>query len=91
MALHGAYGHGADILWSWQREARSRCIYLVHGGLDWMFPVKVARVAAETLRDAGADIHYREIEDLSHTYAQEENANILDWSWGHLERTSPRE
>lgn len=174
VALHGAYGHGADFLWSWQREARSRrlilmaptslgstwsfngpdvdasslssmleyvrenwCvdperilltglsdgatyallhglreespytvlapmsgvlhpanlangnverakgkrIYLVHGALDWMFPVAVARVAVELLRGAGADLHYQEVEDLSHTYAREENARVLDWSW----------
>ena len=179
VALHGAYGHGADFLWTWQREARSRrlilmaptshgstwsfngpdvdesslasmlkyvCenwrvdperilltglsdgatytllhglrenspytvlapmsgvlhpanlvngnverakgrrIYLVHGALDWMFPVQVARVAVELLRGAGADLRYQEVEDLSHTYAREENARVLDWSWGDLER-----
>ncbi len=175
VALHGAYGHGADFLWSWQREARSRRlilmaptsvgstwsfngpdvdasslasmleyvrenwrvdperilltglsdgatytllhglreqspytvlapmsgvlhpanlvngnvgrakgrrIYLVHGALDWMFPVEVARLAVELLESAGADLHYQEVEDLSHTYAREENACVLDWSWG---------
>ncbi|MBW2697846.1 MAG: phospholipase [Deltaproteobacteria bacterium] len=179
VALHGAYGHGADFLWSWQREARSRRlillaptsrgstwsfngpdvdapalasmlsyvrkhwrvdpermlltgisdgatytllnglraespytvlapisgvlhptnlengnverskgrrIYLVHGALDWMFPVEIARHAAEILRSAGTDLRYQEVEDLSHTYPREENASILDWSWGDLER-----
>jgi len=179
VALHGAYGHGAEFLWTWQREARSRRmllmaptsrgttwsfngpdidapaldsmlryvrenwqvdperilltglsdgatytllhglreespytvlaplsgvlhpanlvngnveraegrrIYLVHGALDWMFPVQVARVAAEMLKGAGADLRYREIEDLSHTYAREENACILEWSWGDRDR-----
>jgi phospholipase/carboxylesterase len=178
VALHGAYGHGADFLWTWQREARSRRlilmaptsrgstwsfngpdvdapalasmlsyvqknwqvdperilltglsdgatyallhglreespytvlapisgvlhptnlengnvarasgrrIYLVHGALDWMFPVQTARRTAEILKGAGADLHYREVEDLSHAYPREENASILDWSWGDLE------
>ena len=62
-------------------RARRRRIYLVHGALDWMFPVQTARVAAEILESAGADLHYREIADLSHTYPREENASILDWSF----------
>ncbi len=179
VALHGAYGHGAEFLWSWQREARSRRlillaptsrgstwsfngpdvdapalasmlnyvqqnwridpgrilltgisdgatytllhglrerspytvlapisgvlhpmnlangnveraqgrrIYLVHGALDWLFPVQIAREAAKILKGAGADLRYREVEDLSHTYPREENASILDWSWEDLGR-----
>ncbi len=65
-------------------RSRGRRIYLTHGALDWMFPIQVARHAAELLRDAGAELHYQEVEDLSHTYPREENANILDWSWGNL-------
>jgi len=60
-------------------RARGRRIYLVHGGLDWMFPVQLARSAAATLRAAGADLVYREIEDLSHTYPRDENPAILRW------------
>lgn len=60
-------------------RARGRRIYLVHGALDWMFPVEVARMARDELEKAGADLVYREIEDLSHTYPREENARILDW------------
>ncbi len=60
-------------------HARGRRIYLVHGALDWMFPVFSARMARDTLEAAGADLAYREIEDLSHTYPREENANILAW------------
>ncbi len=60
-------------------RARGRRIYLVHGALDWMFPVAIARMADEELRKAGAEVTYREIEDLSHTYAREENARILEW------------
>ncbi len=54
-------------------------IYLMHGALDWMFPVDVARSARDALRAAGATVEYREIDDLSHTYPTEENPRILDW------------
>jgi phospholipase/carboxylesterase len=54
-------------------------VYLVHGSLDWMFPVEVARMACDTLTAAGADVTFREIADLSHTYPVEENARILEW------------
>jgi phospholipase/carboxylesterase len=54
-------------------------IYLVHGRLDWMFPVQVARHTSEALSAAGAKVTYREIDDLSHTYPREINAEI--WRW----------
>jgi phospholipase/carboxylesterase len=54
-------------------------IFLVHGRLDWMFPVQVARHTKEALSAAGADVTYREIEDLSHCYPREMNAEILKW------------
>ena len=54
-------------------------IYLVHGALDWMFPVEIARMARDALRATGADVIYREIADLSHTYPREENMRILEW------------
>lgn len=54
-------------------------IYLMHGVLDWMFPIDMARSAAQTLSAAGARVEYREIDDLSHTYPQEENPKIADW------------
>jgi phospholipase/carboxylesterase len=54
-------------------------IFLVHGRLDWMFPVQVARHTRQALSAAGADVTYREIEDLSHTYPREINAQILQW------------
>ena len=60
-------------------RARSRPIYLIHGALDWMFPVHTARMAREALQTAGARLVYREVEDLSHTYPRDENAKILDW------------
>jgi len=60
-------------------RARGRPIYLVHGALDWMFPVQTARMARQALEAAGARLVYREIEDLSHTYPRDENPRILDW------------
>jgi phospholipase/carboxylesterase len=60
-------------------RAAGRRIYLVHGALDWMFPVQIARAASEELERAGADLTYREIPDLSHTYARDENDGILSW------------
>jgi phospholipase/carboxylesterase len=60
-------------------RARGRPIYLIHGGLDWMFPVQTARMAREALLGAGASLVYREIDDLSHTYPRDENSRILDW------------
>jgi phospholipase/carboxylesterase len=54
-------------------------VYLVHGRLDWMFPVQVARQTREVLSAAGADVTYREIDDLSHCYPREINAVILNW------------
>ncbi len=54
-------------------------IYLVHGRLDWMFPVQVARQTRQLLSAAGAEVSYREIDDLSHCYPREINAAILGW------------
>jgi phospholipase/carboxylesterase len=61
------------------QRARGRPIYLIHGALDWMFPVATAQLTRQTLLAAGAWLVYREIEDLSHTYPRDENAKILDW------------
>src|SRR6202521_18965 len=57
-------------------------IYLVHGRLDWMFPVQVARQTQAALSAAGADVIYRELDDLSHCYPREMNAPILNWLAG---------
>jgi phospholipase/carboxylesterase len=57
-------------------------VYLVHGALDWMFPVQVARTASRVLSAAGARVRYRELGDLSHTYPAEENDLIIDWLHG---------
>jgi phospholipase/carboxylesterase len=54
-------------------------IHIVHGALDWMFEVSLARQARKTLAAAGARVTYREIDDLSHCYPREVNVPILDW------------
>lgn len=54
-------------------------IHVTHGRLDWMFPVEVARHASDALRKAGADVTYREIDDLSHCYPREINDELLGW------------
>ena len=64
------------------QRARGRPIYVIHGRLDWMFPVQAARMGREALETAGARLVYREIEDLSHTYPRDENPRILDWLAG---------
>lgn len=54
-------------------------IYIAHGARDWMFPVEVARRAGQALAAAGANLSYREIDDLSHCYPREINATLLAW------------
>lgn len=54
-------------------------IYLVHGTLDWMFSIQYAHHSFERLKAAGAEIKFREITNLSHTYPREENDAILTW------------
>ncbi len=54
-------------------------VHLVHGALDWMFPVQMAREARDLLTAAGNRVVYREIADLSHTYPREMNSTVLDW------------
>jgi phospholipase/carboxylesterase len=63
-------------------RVRGLPIHIVHGAQDWMFPAALAQGAERTLREAGADVIYREIADLSHTYPRDENARILDWFLG---------
>ena len=57
-------------------------IYLVHGALDWMFPVETARQTQALLASAGAELVYRELDDLSHCYPDEINAPLLAWLRG---------
>jgi phospholipase/carboxylesterase len=71
--------HPANVVNGNLERARGRRIYLVHGGLDWMFPIATARLACRELKRAGADVVFREIADLSHAYPREENGPILEW------------
>ena len=54
-------------------------VFLVHGLLDWMFPVQIARQTRHVLSAAGAEVTYREISDLSHCYPREINTEMLQW------------
>jgi phospholipase/carboxylesterase len=58
-------------------RVRGLPIHIVHGALDWMFPVELARQALRAFAKAGANVTYREVEDLSHTYPREMNAAML--------------
>ena len=60
-------------------RVRGLPVHIVHGTQDWMFPPEHAQGAERALMQAGADVTYREIADLSHTYPRDQNAAILDW------------
>lgn len=59
--------------------AADKPVYLVHGSLDWMFPIEAAHMARHELEAAGADVTYREIDGLSHTYARDEHPALIEW------------
>jgi len=69
-------------------RAAGKPIYLVHGAMDFLFPVASARAARDVLVEAGAALEYRELPELSHAYPRSENVRILEWfeggvrSWG---------
>jgi phospholipase/carboxylesterase len=63
-------------------RARAMPIYLVHGARDFLFPVTYAHMTRDVLQAAGADLTYRELPELSHTYPRSENAAILGWFEG---------
>ncbi|UWU68568.1 phospholipase [Bradyrhizobium sp. NC92] len=54
-------------------------VFITHGKLDWMFPVQTARQTQAALSAGGADVTYREVDDLSHTYPREINAELMEW------------
>lgn len=64
------------------QRLRGLPIHIVHGKLDWMFPVQVARQTQQALSAAGANVVYREIDDLSHAYPREMNVAMLGWMSG---------
>ncbi len=59
--------------------AKDRTIYLVHGTLDWMFPIETAYMAQSELLAAGANLTFRAIEGLSHAYCSAENPDLITW------------
>jgi phospholipase/carboxylesterase len=61
------------------QRLRDLPVHVVHGRLDWMFPVQLARQAEQALAAAGARVTYSELDDLSHTYPREINAVLLKW------------
>ena len=63
-------------------RARGKRIRWLHGALDWMFPVEVARQGAAALREAGGEVELIEIADLSHAYPREQNGALLAWAAG---------
>lgn len=71
--------HPANLENGNMERAKGKRIYLVHGSLDWLFPVMIAHGARDALTEAGADLVFREIPDLSHTYPRDENDRILTW------------
>ncbi|MDG2050671.1 MAG: PHB depolymerase family esterase [Myxococcota bacterium] len=52
----------------------------IHGALDWMFPVEVAREAVRILQEAGQSVIFEEIADLSHTWPRECTGPLLEWA-----------
>ena len=79
LALLCGVVHPAVLLDGGLERLRDRPVYQVHGALDWMFPVATAHLGRDLLREAGARLVYRELDDLSHTYPREENPRILEW------------
>ena len=58
---------------------RNLPICITHGALDWMFTVDIAQTAEYAFSAAGANVFYREIPDLSHTYPEDANPELVDW------------
>lgn len=54
-------------------------ICITHGELDWMFTVDIAQTAEYAFTAAGANVLYREIADLAHTYPEEANPELVEW------------
>lgn len=54
-------------------------ICITHGALDWMFTVDIAQTAEYSFNAAGANVFYREIADLAHTYPEDANPELVKW------------
>lgn len=62
-----------------EKRLRGLPLHIIHGTRDWMFPVDMARQAERHFRAAGADVTYRELDDLAHSYGPDISTMILDW------------
>lgn len=82
LAPSSASFHGSLLRVSTAERLADLPIYVMHGQLDWMFPVDFARNASAALTQAGARVVLRDIPDLSHTYPRDENPKIMDWFMG---------
>ncbi|HEX5006747.1 MAG TPA: hypothetical protein VFV70_06520 [Hyphomonadaceae bacterium] len=73
-AFHPMLAQMAD-----SERLRGLPIHIVHGALDWMFSIDMAREAERYFRLSGAAVTFSEVEDLSHTYPSDLNGRILEW------------
>lgn len=62
-----------------KERLRNLPICITHGVLDWMFTVDIAQTAEYAFSAAGANVFYREIGDLAHTYPEDLNPEVVDW------------
>jgi phospholipase/carboxylesterase len=54
-------------------------LHILHGARDWMFPIAMAEEAAQHFSTRGAEVTFRPIDDLSHSYGGDLSTIILDW------------
>lgn len=73
-SLHPRVVQGANVA-----RTRGKPFYLVHGSLDYMFPVENSYRARDYLLHVGADVEYHEVAHLSHNWAARECLEILPW------------
>lgn len=73
-AFHPMLAHSAD-----EGRLKGLPIHIIHGTQDWMFPFTMARDAERYLKAGGANVTYRELADLSHTYPADMNGEMLEW------------
>lgn len=58
---------------------RNKQIYMLHGHLDELFPLSASTEAVAALKELQIPITYRDVPDLAHTVAGDENGAIMDW------------
>lgn len=62
-----------------KERLRNLPICITHGALDWMFTIDIAQTAEYSFKAAGANVLYRELPDLSHTYPEDANPELVNW------------